>query len=137
MAATAGKFNGTHVKLFIGTVLVGHIREFSLDESANMIDTSTKDSGKHSEFLPGRITSTISASGVFAFDATEGYAELWASLQAGTKEDFILSNENVGDYEWGGFGFVSGLPVTFPDDDVVTFDLELQVTGAVTYTEIV
>ena len=83
MAITTTKLNGTVLKLYVDTVLLGYVTEESFDISANIIETSNKDSAKFSEFIAGRTTSTMSFSAMHQFDATEGYKELFADISNG------------------------------------------------------
>ena len=136
MAITTTKLNGTVLKLYVDTVLLGYVTEESFDISANIIETSNKDSAKFSEFIAGRTTSTMSFSAMHQFDAAEGYKELFADITAGTAVSIVVSNENAGDYEWTASCLVSSLSISFPDDDVVSYDGEFQVTGTPTYTVI-
>ena len=137
MAVTTTKIDGQVLKVYIDTVLLGYVTEQSFDISANMIETSNKDSGKFAEFIAGRTTSTLSVSALHQFDATEGYKEMFADITAGTSVDVVISNENAGDYEWSATCLISSLSISFPDDDVVSYDMEFQVTGEPTYTVIV
>ena len=100
MAVTTTKLDGQVLKVYIDTVLLGYVTEQSFDISANMIETSNKDSGKFAEFIAGRTTSTLSVSAMHQFDATEGYKEMFADITAGTEVSVVISNENAGDYEW-------------------------------------
>ena len=47
MAVTTTKLDGQVLKVYIDTVLLGYVTEQSFDISANMIETSNKDSGKN------------------------------------------------------------------------------------------
>lgn len=134
MAQTTTHLNGTSQKLFIDTVALGFIRDISTDISANMIDTSNKDAGDWATFLAGRKTATVSGSALMRFDATEGFTNLFADIDAGTEVALVISNENAGDNEWSAAkALVSSLSVSYPDDDVVSYDFEFQVSGEVTY----
>jgi len=134
MAITTTKLNGTVLKVYIDTVLLGFVTEESFDISANIIETSSKDSGKFADFIAGRTTSTLSFSAMHQFNATEGYKEMFADIKAGTAVSVIISNENTGDYEWTASCLISSLSISFPDDDVVSYDGEFQVSGEPTYT---
>ena len=136
MAVTTTKINGTVLKVYIDTVLLGYVTESSFDTSANIIETSNKDTNKFSEFIAGRTTSTISVSAMHQFDATEGFKELFADIKTGTAVSVIISNENQDDFEWTANCLVSSLSISMPDDDVVTYDCEFQITGEPTYTVI-
>jgi len=136
MAITTTKLNGTVLKVYIDTVLLGFVTEESFDISANIIETSSKDSGKFADFIAGRTTSTLSFSAMHQFNATEGYKEMFADIKAGTAVSVIISNENTGDYEWTASCLISSLSISFPDDDVVSYDGEFQVSGEPTYTAV-
>jgi len=134
MAITTTKLNGTVLKVYIDTVLLGFVTEESFDISANIIETSSKDSGKFADFIAGRTTSTLSFSAMHQFNATEGYKEMFGDIKSGTAVSVIISNENTGDYEWTASCLISSLSISFPDDDVVSYDGEFQVSGEPTYT---
>lgn len=137
MAATANYLNGTGTKLFIDTVSLGYLKDASADVSANMIDTSNKDVGDWATFLPGRKNSTISGSAMMRYDATEGFIQMFTDIDGKTAVAVIISNENAGDYELSAaVCYITSLSISYPDDDLISFDFELQVSGEVTYPEI-
>lgn len=134
MAQSTTFINGTAMKIFVDDVLLGFVKDTSADVSSNMIDTSNKDAGDWAAFMPGRKTGTISGSALLRFDATEGFNTLFDDIDAGTEIAVRISNEIVGDNElFAAKCLVSSLSLSFPDDDVVSYDFEFQVTGEITY----
>lgn len=136
MAITTTALNGTNLKLYVDTVLLGHLTSNSLGLSANMIETSSKDTGKYAEFIAGRLTGTVSFEALHYFNATEGYKEMIADIKAGTQVALEITNSNADDYKWTANALLSSLDVDFPDDDIVSYSGEFQITGEPTYVVI-
>ena len=65
--------NGTGIQIKIGTkVFIGETSS-SISSSQNMINTSNKQTGVDSTFVPGRTTRTISVSSLADYENTTDY----------------------------------------------------------------
>ena len=137
MAQTTNYINGTDLKLFIDTVEVGYLTSITVSTDADTLDTSNQSSGKYRTNIMGRMGSTVSFDGMFRFDSAEGYTQFFADMKAGTTVDVLVSNENAGDYEFGGTGNITSLELSISDNEVVSFSGELLITGEPTWTVIV
>ncbi len=81
MAQTTGIINSSSIRVFLGTtddseVVVDHVTECSISMSTDMRDITTKTSGGWRELLPGLKSASVSLSGLFAEDATNGFKQL-------------------------------------------------------------
>lgn len=54
----------------------------------------------------------------------EGYKEMFVDIIVGILVIVVISNENVGDYEWMVICLILFLLISFLDDDVVVYDME-------------
>ncbi len=66
-------------------VLVDHLTDLSVSFSTETRDTTTKDNGGYRAILPGLKTLSVTFTAFYAADATNGYEELFADMEAGQK----------------------------------------------------
>lgn len=132
---------GTRVLIKVaGQLLVGQ-SSVSSSLAATMIEISNKLSGKHSEFEYGRLTETLSVEGIASTskEATlKGYWECRAAVNAHTKVEVILTEftdesgvtKTTGAEQLTYNALISGLDMSWPDNDKSSFSLNLQISGA-------
>lgn len=105
----------------------------TLDLSTETFDTTCKDSGSWSTPFPGTKSWTISGSGNLAFDATNGWNELYDAWDNQTSLTVIFTTAVTGDKKYSGSAYVTSLSATSSGNDgAVTFDFEFTGTGALT-----
>jgi len=142
MAQTTGIINSSSIRVFLGTtddseVVVDHVTECSISLTTDMRDITTKASGGFRELLPGLKSASMSVSGLFAEDATNGYNALVAHQIAGEKLFVIFTNTgggataNAGDEQFDIEGYISSLEQTAGVEDNVGFSMTIEVTGTV------
>lgn len=132
---------GTRVLIKLATkILVGQ-NSLSYAKAVTMIEVSSKTSGKHSEFESGRISETISVSGIASSskEATAaGYWECYDAVEAGVPVSCTFveyttesgSTEVVGAEKMTVSCLLSNLKRDDPDNAASTFSVDLQITGA-------
>ena len=142
MAQTVGIINSSSIRVFLGTsndseVVINHVRECSISMTTDMRDITTKTSAGYRELLPGLKSASMSVSGLFAEDATNGYNQLIDHQLAGDKLFVIFTNTgggavaNQGDEQFDIEGFISSLEQTAGVEDNVGFSMTIEVTGTV------
>tara|TARA_R110000787_G_scaffold205400_3_gene315812 strand:- start:84 stop:530 length:447 start_codon:yes stop_codon:yes gene_type:complete len=142
MAQTAGIINSSSIRVFLGTtddaeVVIDHVTECSISVSTDMRDITTKTSGGWRELLPGLKSSSLSLSGLFAEDATNGYNQLVDHQIAGDKLYIIFTNTgtgasgNAGDEQFDVIGYITSLEQSAGVEDNVGFSLSVEITGTV------
>ena len=97
MAATAGIMNGSQLRVQfandgVATVAVDHLTDLSVSFSTETRDTTTKDNAGYRAILPGLKTLTVSFTAFYAADASNGYEELFADMEAGQKLDVFIGS---------------------------------------------
>jgi hypothetical protein len=102
MAATAGIMNGSQLRVSfaddgVQPVLVDHLTDLSVSFSTETRDTTTKNNGGYRAILPGLKTLTVTFTAFYAADATNGYEELFADMEAGTKLDVTIASHAQSD----------------------------------------
>ena len=142
MAQTTGIINSSSIRVFLGTtddseVVLDHVTECSISMTTDMRDITTKTSAGYRELLPGLKSASMSVSGLFAEDATNGYNQLIDHQLAGDKLFIIFTNTgagaaaNTGDEQFDISGYISSLEQTAGVEDNVGFSMTIEVTGTV------
>ena len=142
MAQTTGIINSSSIRVFLGTtddseVVVDHVTECSISMSTDMRDITTKTSGGWRELLPGLKSASMSLSGLFAEDATNGFNQLVDHQIAGAKLYVVFTNvgsnatANAGDEQFDVAGYITSLEQTAGVEDNVGFSMTIEVTGTV------
>ena len=142
MAQTTGIINSSSIRVFLGTsddseVVVDHVTECSISMSTDMRDITTKTSGGFREILPGLKSASLSLSGLFAEDATNGFNQLIDHQSAGDLLYVIFTNTgsgttaNAGDEQFDVAGYITSLEQTAGVEDNVGFSMTIEVTGTV------
>jgi hypothetical protein len=131
---------GTLVYLKLGTGEDACVGETSVSfkSAQTMIDISSKASGINSDFEAGRLNRTISVSSIASTDPNATGYSFQAALAAqvtGEEVDFLLTafsgagNRLSGDLYIAGKALFSNVAWDAPDNDKMTFSLDMQVTG--------
>jgi len=130
-----------YIKLGAGALPVVGESSLSFKSAQTMIDISSKASGMDSEFKSGRINRTMSVSSIASSDpAATGYSfeEAMALQASGVEVTFLVTmfsgtgNKISGDVYIAGSALISNVAWDVPDNDKMTYSLDLQVTGALT-----
>ena len=120
-------------------LLVGQT-SLSYSSACDMIDISSKDTGRHRNFAPGKISKNISVSGMGSStkEATnEGYFELETAQDNGSSVTFIVTKYDdvaaatatVGAESRTGTAYISNLSYDANDNEAISFSVDLQVSG--------
>lgn len=121
--------NATFIKLQIGAkVLIGETSH-SVSASADVIDISSKASGRVRNILPGRVANSISFESLCDdTNSTDyGYSDAHAALKAGTELSFTIIRGAT--TLLTGSGYLSSLSKDNPDNDRSTMSGTIEVDG--------
>lgn len=117
--------------MYVGATKITCQVDASISMSTNMFETTCKDSAANAAFLPGSKSWTASGSGNLAFDATYGAEELFAAWDGQTSMSIVFQTAVTGDKKYSGTAYISSLSINSSgNDEAVTFEYELQGTGA-------
>ncbi len=124
MALYTGSGSGTKITCQV---------DASLELSSETFDTTCKDSGAWATPVPGTKSWSMSGSANLAFDATNGWNELYDAWTDQTAITVLITTAVVGDKKYSGSAYVTSLSLTSSGNDgPVTFDFEFTGTGALT-----
>lgn len=102
-------------------------RDVTFDESNNLIDISSKDTGRIEEVLMGRLTQTVSLDMLF-INGDAGYLALKDASRNGTSVT-IRRRFQGADIE-DAIAFIETRSETFPDQDAGLVSLAFRLSGA-------
>ena len=122
---------GTDLNLFIsgdtGYTAMGSAKSCTLEVSAGVIETSSKDSGKWSEKIAGRLSYTVSADGMLA-DNGNNYDTIFTKMLA--KEPIAIAfSTDAATKGYIGTAIITKVSQTGELDNVATYSISLEGTG--------
>lgn len=134
---------GTKVLLKLGTVFCVGESSTSFKSAQTMIETSSKQSGNNSTFSAGRINQTMSVSSIASTDpaaTSYGLKQALDKQAAGTEEDVLITEYTdetgasavSGALKLSAKCLFSNISAEFPDNDKMTFSLDIQITDGTT-----
>lgn len=153
MAASTTPLIGNAWALLISTdsgttyKLVRNVQSVNFDPATGEIETSSRDNCGFGSYKPSRTSATISFETLVEYATVAGYLNthelvnlqlanttfLWALAPV----DCGTDDKIVGEYEYKGSGFFTGLPLAAPQDETAKISGNIRVTGTFTQTVIV
>lgn len=130
---TTGTVLAKNMALYVGATptIITCQTEASISMSTSMFETTCKDSGAWADQRPGTKSWRALGTANLAFDATNGFEELWDSWVAGTSIACVFQTGTIGDLKFSGTGYISSLELTSNgNDEAVTFSFEITGAGA-------
>jgi len=122
--------NGVNLLVEIDGEVYGCITTQGLEFSSDMIDTTCKDTGEYKTFVPGEKTGTLTADLLYNYDATEGVVSSFEKFKAGTEVSWKWGDfSNSGGGYFYGEGYISGITMSAPKNEVATATITIQITG--------
>ena len=134
---TSGVINGTDLAVYNGSNLIGVSTSCSISMSADMRDTSNKDTAGWKKVVPGQKSWTVSTEALLAHSVAYNFGYLyglWYNKTALTIYVKSVSNP-TGDYYWTGTAYINSLNLTAGNEQNATFSVSLQGDGALTQTD--
>ena len=113
-------------KLLAGQMSASH------DITVDTIETTHKQSTAGAKtFIAGEHTITYKVDCVVDPNDTTGasYSDVYAALKAKAEVDYTYGGITTGDKKYSGKAIITGLSQSAPQNDKVTFSIDLQVTG--------
>jgi predicted secreted protein len=133
--ATVGTVLAKNMSIFTGgtPAVITCQTNASLSLQTNLFSTTCKSSGAWAANQPGVKSWTASGEGNLAFDATNGWSQLFAAWTNQTAVAIVFQTGVTGDKKYSGSSYISSLELTSSGtDEAVTFSYELTGDGALT-----
>lgn len=122
---------GLDVLIKVGSQVVGGQRNGSLEMSAETIDTTVKSTGGWAAKIPGIKSWTSSCDGVYFLDDA-GLAAAQTAFMSGTEVKLEFSNSRG--LAYSGQAVITSMSVEAGQEDVVSYTISFEGTGALTTT---
>jgi predicted secreted protein len=116
-----------------GFVEIACLTDNSMSETADMLDTTTRDNEGWRTYRPGAQTGSIDFSGVLETSGSLTFDGLRVLARAGTLIDWKVSSTEGGD-TYSGEGYISSLSEEASVESFVTFSGSIQISGDITTT---
>lgn len=126
------KFNGTLILLKVEGEVIEALTSNSFESSTDMLECTSKSSGRFKEFIAGEIGSTLPFEGKYNDAPTgtnKGFADLIAYYRAGTKIDFLMGGTATSNEIIEGECLIADMKWDAPQNGITMFSGTLQVTG--------
>ena len=128
--------NSSSVKIAVGGTDIEDLSSVGIDFSMSTRDITTKDSSGDREIAEGLIQVSLSFEGLHDPAATTGFESLQSTFDSRSSITWKYSSGVVGDTEYSGSGYITGLSLSAGTEDNHTFTGSIEGTGAVTATAI-
>jgi predicted secreted protein len=138
LATTTGIVNGTAMALYVDGVKVAVLTGNDLDTAFPTRETANKDSGIWMTRIPTRGNWSFSGSAFFQFltSSQGGYLKLFNAMKAKTRVYAEVATKLSGDGYFHGYGYITALPGSFPDDEASTFNITIEGDGELLLTDL-
>lgn len=128
---TTGVVKGNDLGIFIGAIFIGCTTEATISISREVIEATCKDNDGARQILGGSLTWTMTASGLWKFDAGYGISDLMDAILNDTTltAKFGLETEVSGDFYLTGSVKVTSVEATGSVNDAATWSVTFEGTG--------
>ena len=123
---------GLDVLIKVGSQVVGGQRNASLEMSAETIDTTVKTTGGWAAKIPGMKSWTSSCDGVYFLDDA-GLEAAQTAFMNGTAVNLEFSNSSG--LAYSGQAVITSMSVEAGQEDIVSYTISFEGTGALTVGE--
>src|SRR5690554_400592 len=137
MAFTSEILDGVNLLLSIDGTPVGASSSCSVELTRATRNTSNKDTGIWDSYAAGSITWSMSSENFVNFGGENGYDELYDAMVAGAPVAVTVDYEQDASNTWqlSGDAIITGLPLSAPKGENVSFSVSLQGTGELKRTK--
>jgi predicted secreted protein len=135
--ATTGVFNGTSLVVMVGTEVVAHSTSCSLSLSADLPDSTTKQSGGWADHIAGLRSWSLTTDGLATVEPTgTNYVvgDIFNAVNSRTLVTVKFTTVNgstpiTGDLYWSGDAYIESLDITADMESPVTYSVSFTGVG--------
>jgi len=137
MAFTSEILDGVNLLLSIDGTPIGASSSCSVELTRATRNTSNKDTGIWDSYAAGSITWSMSSENFVNFGGENGYDELFDAMVAGAPVAVTVDYEQDASNTWqlSGDAIITGLPLSAPKGENVSFSVSLQGSGKLNRTK--
>ena len=126
------RFNATALVLSVNGSPVAHSTSATLNINQDLLDATTKDSGRFKEQIRGVRDWSLDIEGLIDYTASFGVDELADLIISGVTAEIAFTTDTSGDTKYTGTVDLSGLSQDAPAEGLATFSGTLVGTGVLT-----
>lgn len=127
--------NGHNLRIYIGGSAVAKATTCQMNLSTDMIETAHKDTaGTGSGFKesqPGQKSGTMSTTALYA-EADNDIDTIFDAWSSGTAQTLKFSDEVSTNRYWTATGYITSISKNAPDNEIVTYTVTWDLSGAIT-----
>lgn len=135
--ATAGKFNGTLLNVYLNNIIIGCATSSELSVNVDLADATCKDDGGWADHIHGLRDWSVSTDGLVAYDGTNNIGDLYTLLSGRTSVTLKFTTNVTGDLVFSGTASVASISVSAEMESAVTYSVEFTGKGALTKATVV
>lgn len=133
---TSGPVKGNNLLLYLGVDALSCVKNCSYDLQRKTIDATCKDLDGAEQSLVAGYGGTMTADGIWKFDANFGINDLMTAFLAGNTLTAKWSTEVAGDSRLVGSVLITGIGASSNFNDVGAWNISLKLTGTVIWETI-
>lgn len=132
MAQSTDVINGSDFFMYDSHTVIGHATEHDLSITMETLNASNKTVGFNKHIRPGMVSWTAGGSGLYQFDDTYGFSQLFAAITNRTKIMVRLATTEALNKYYYGYGYLTKLDANFPHQENSTYTWAFEGDGALT-----
>jgi predicted secreted protein len=129
--ATTGIVNGNDLGIFIGSEFIACTTDATISMSREVIEATCKDNGGARQVLGGSLSWTMTAAGLWKFDAGYGIEDLVDAILADTTltARWSMESSTIGDFYLEGSVKVTSVEASSPVNGAATWSVTFEGSG--------
>lgn len=127
--------NSSSFLLFKDQQVIGHSKNTTLSLNLDLQNSTTKDSGGFTEYLPSITSGTISVEGLTAYDDLLNFDEFSSYVITRSSHIYYFKESSNPELIFRGKGYISSCDETSDSESLTTFNVEIQLTDIITVSD--
>jgi len=127
--------NASSFLLFKDQQVIGHSKSTTFSLNLDLQDSTTKDSGGFTDYLPSITSGTISVEGLTAYDDSLNFDQFSSYVITRAKQLYYFKELTNPELIFRGEGFVTSCDETSDHESVTSFNIEIQLTNIITVSD--
>jgi TP901-1 family phage major tail protein len=135
MARTQGVLNGTDLLIYVNSIVISYATTGKISFTADMRDTTNKDSGGWKSILPGLKSWGVEGSGFVTLGDIEPQIEdynlsfLFGLIADKTRVTLKFKTANTADYYFQGYAYLTSVSADAPNEANTTYSMSFAGDG--------
>lgn len=127
--------NSSDFLLYKGETALGHSKSTNFALTADLVNTSTKDSNGWKEYIVGLKGGSLRSTGLTDYSDSLNYEELVQMLITKEKANFFFKDFVRSDFVLNGYGFIQNVSEKAEANGLVSFEVEIKISEIIGFTD--